>query len=521
MKKLIIGLFAVICSLGILVPMQTYSTFASTKATDSDQMIVSNLKAESVGTTSNKLTWNAVKGADGYIIYRQDSKKNYGYRYMVKGSANTTYTDTTAETGKYNFYWVYPYKEVNGKRIIGKVKKYTYAKAKPAAVSNLKAASVNTNTVKLTWNAVKNVDGYVIYRKVRNGKFEYRYLVKNTSFTDTTAKTGQYNYYRVYPYKNVNGNKILGSSKDYVYAKPIPAAVTNLKAVSTGTNSIKLTWTGVSNVDGYVIYRKVGNGKFEYRYLVNNTSFTDTTAKTGQYNFYRVYPYKNVNGNKILGVSKNYVYSKAIPNSVTGLKVARNNYHGITISWNSTSNVDGYIIYCQEEGEDEFTYLGMTAKNSYNHNDIYDSRIRFYRVYAYKRINGNNVLSKSTSYIYGRSHDKPSFKGIMLDETKYNCTAVGLKIYNTGKKPLIFLSEGASLSNDSYYWDRSLSMVDINGNSIESITIQPGEEKTLLFSVIGTSTVYDKYSSILLLFHYDELEYLSSSSSYYGYMYNY
>ena len=105
----------------------------------------------------------------------------------------------------------------------------TYSNIDLTAVTNFNTQIMGANLVKLSWNAVKGADGYIIYRKIADGKFEYRYMVSNTTYTDTTAQTGEYNFYRVYPYKNVNGKRVLGPSNEYKYVKPAPLGVKFLK----------------------------------------------------------------------------------------------------------------------------------------------------------------------------------------------------------------------------------------------------------------------------------------------------
>lgn len=191
----------------------------------------------------------------------------------------------------------------------------TYSNIDLTAVTNFNTQIMGANLVKLSWNAVKGADGYIIYRKIADGKFEYRYMVSNTTYTDTTAQTGEYNFYRVYPYKNVKGKRVLGPSNEYKYAKPMPLAVTNLKTIRQNSN-IKITWNTVSNADGYIIYRQSPNdSKMVYRYMVNSTSFVDTQTSAPGYYYYRVYAYKNVNGKRVLGPSNNYSYVK-IPKTI-------------------------------------------------------------------------------------------------------------------------------------------------------------------------------------------------------------
>jgi hypothetical protein len=88
---------------------------------------VTGLKASSV-TGGVKLTWNAVSGAEGYLVYGIVAGKPYGYVGMT--TKGTTFTDKTASSTEYNYYWVFPYfKDSNGKMIVGQTAKYTYGRA--------------------------------------------------------------------------------------------------------------------------------------------------------------------------------------------------------------------------------------------------------------------------------------------------------------------------------------------------------------------------------------------------------
>ena len=90
---------------------------------------VTNLKAASV-KGGVKLTWTASPDADGYLIYGIVDGKPYGYVGMT--TQGTTFTDKSASSEKYNYYWVYPYfKDEGGNMIVGLTGKYTYGRALP------------------------------------------------------------------------------------------------------------------------------------------------------------------------------------------------------------------------------------------------------------------------------------------------------------------------------------------------------------------------------------------------------
>lgn len=273
---------------------------------------VRNLTATASGDSKILLRWEPVNGADGYIIYRKrDDEEKFSYRYIVN---KTNYTDTTALNNAYNYYRVYPYYvDRNNERILGKSEEYVFAKPGVMAVQHISAQPYGKHKVMLSWQRVEGADGYFIYRSIGDGKFSYQYMKNTTTYIDTSASAVEYNFYRIYPYYvDASGNRIMGKSEKYVFAKGILPPVTGLK-VMPGTSGVTIGWNRIPEADGYIIYRQIGSqGQFSYRYMVTGTTFKDTTASASEYNFYRVYPYYIDDGSRITSTqSISYVYGKA------------------------------------------------------------------------------------------------------------------------------------------------------------------------------------------------------------------
>ena len=180
---------------------------------------LTNLRAATSGLSKVKLTWSAVSGAEGYLIYAQKAGK-YGYVGMT--TKGTTFTDAKALVNDYNFYWVFPYvKDANGNMYTGGCQSYKYAKGGVcAAVTNLKAASA-IGGVKLTWTASAGSEGYLIYGKTAIGKYGYIGMTTlGTTFTDKKASKTEYNFYWVFSYhKDAEGKMMVGGTPKYVYGK--------------------------------------------------------------------------------------------------------------------------------------------------------------------------------------------------------------------------------------------------------------------------------------------------------------
>ena len=87
---------------------------------------VQNIRGYSV-TGGVRITWSAQPDADGYLIYGRRAGGEYGYVGMT--TTGTVFKDAKASKNDFNFYWVFPYHEKNGKMIVGGTSKYVYGKA--------------------------------------------------------------------------------------------------------------------------------------------------------------------------------------------------------------------------------------------------------------------------------------------------------------------------------------------------------------------------------------------------------
>jgi len=370
---------------------------------------VSDLKASS-DYGQIRLSWNYELPVDGFIIYRQlPGESSMSYRYMVSGQS---FLDSTASQEGYNFYRVYPYQITDGLRSVGPSNTYVYAKTLvlpeilKSPVTNLKAIGDYQQTVRLSWTGVDGVDGYIIYRKVGAEPFSYRYMVTGQSFIDTSASEDEYNFYRVYPYKNINGRNQLGPSETYVYAtakKLSLAAVSNIKA-SSKVNHVSLTWETAAGADGYIIYRKIGNGDFAYRYMVSGTGFNDYTASKHDFNFYRIYPYVNTTSGRLLGSSNSYAYAKALfspPPAISKLTINRTPKGYLKLTWTASAGADGFYVY-RKINDGKWTFQYSTNNLFYTNQAVTPGTTYSYQVFPYWTVEGLTVRQTNSPVVTGK-----------------------------------------------------------------------------------------------------------------------
>ena len=141
-----------------------------------------------------RITWTGDDRADGYKVYARAP----GEEGMteIADVTETEYSYTVTDLG-YHFYQVYPYAEYEGETLIGGTDTYKYAKVVTGSVQNLQVENRYGRYNIVTWDAVEDAEGYVIYRMAPGEQtMSYRFVTQRTRYDDTVEDLGYY-YYRV------------------------------------------------------------------------------------------------------------------------------------------------------------------------------------------------------------------------------------------------------------------------------------------------------------------------------------
>ena len=129
--------------------------------------------------------------------------------------------------------------------------------------------------VKITWGKVSGSEGYIVLRKVKNGKWEKLGNVKGTCFIDENAQSGKAYSYKVRAYNGEIVSESVGSEEFVFLAAPV------LKSIKATEKTIQISWGKVGGAKKYVVYRKTNDGKWVKLATVAGTSYIDKSAKKG------------------------------------------------------------------------------------------------------------------------------------------------------------------------------------------------------------------------------------------------
>ena len=103
---------------------------------------------------------------------------------------------------------------MNGTKIYGAAG-IVSAKTGPSAPAGLTAAAQSSSSIKLSWNASAETEGYVVYRATsESGPWTALKSLDGSTQTMTSVslKSGTTYYYKVVGYFTVNGTKIYGAA---------------------------------------------------------------------------------------------------------------------------------------------------------------------------------------------------------------------------------------------------------------------------------------------------------------------
>ena len=160
-----------------------------------------------------------------------------------------------------------------------------------------KVVSAGYNALKLNWSKVNGANGYRAYVKV-NGQWKALGNTKSTTYVHKKLETGKSYTYTVRAYKKTKDGTVWSSyDKTGISGKPALNAPSLRKAKRTSAKKATLTWSKVNGANGYVVYRKTNNGRWQAVKKItkgNITSFTDKKLSKGKKYTYTVRAYRTV-----------------------------------------------------------------------------------------------------------------------------------------------------------------------------------------------------------------------------------
>ena len=361
-------------------------TYVNAEVTDIPSA-VTGVRSTSNTSTSNTITWNASKKAEGYEIY-QWIGTNDSYK-LIGTTTSTKFTNSKKSSGTMYRYKVRAFNTVDGQRIEGAYSSELTTCTLPANVS-FSLCSTDVDSITLNWNKVSKATGYQV-EMYTNGTWKTLSTISGTSYTasDLSQKTAY--RFRVRAIRNYNYINYYG---DYTEKDITIRPANTPKGLSSSVNtssSNTITWESVNGVSGYSVYQWVGTSD-SYKKLGDTAYpyYTNSGKSSGTMYTYRVKAYY-VSDNVMQYSKPAQVVTCTLPANVT-VKTAKRSGSKISLAWNKVSKATGYEIYVKSGSS--WKKLTTTSGKSYTAKNL--SGTKTFRIRAYRKYNGVNYYGAYT-----------------------------------------------------------------------------------------------------------------------------
>ncbi len=253
------------------------------------------------------VTWDKIPDADGYRVYLVEDGKITDYKTLKEPShefknlkPNSSYSVRARAyilTGK------------DGKeKLFGKYSEYRVFKTKLSSPTGLKVKKATSDSLAMTWNAVKNANKYyVCFAPTGSSNYKVIAETKKTSYTvkNLDGKSGY--KIRIRAVSDDNLSRMTPVTAFYT----IPKKPTGLKAKSKTPSSVELSWNSLKPSDGYRVYAATSkDGKLKYLGTTKKTGFTYSKGESETVYYFSVRAIIKTENQSIYGELSNRVRGK-------------------------------------------------------------------------------------------------------------------------------------------------------------------------------------------------------------------
>lgn len=299
----------------------------------------------------------------------------YKVSYSDKDSKNAGFYSVTVEFTGYYY----------GKREL-------YYKINLDNVKNLKATG-GENAVTLSWSKVPGTEGYKIYD---SSKKLIGTVYGNTYKVTGLSGAARHSFY-VRAFTWTDSSIFYSQSYTQVSAVTLPDRVKNFKAATVKQTYITYKWDAVPGADGYRIYT-YDSKKKQYTLLADTkkTSYKRKSLKAGKtYTVYiKAYSVDGGTTYESVAYTQNTSSAALTAAKIKSVKAGKNK---AVINIAKVSNAKGYKIYMATSKNGTYKYIGTTSKLKFTKKSLKKGKTYYFKVRAYKTLNGKNIYSSYSS----------------------------------------------------------------------------------------------------------------------------
>lgn len=315
------------------------------------------LSAIVIDASSIAVSWDAVDGADSYIVTRNGSG--------LPEKIGTSFTDSGLTSATTYEYTVAAKNEAGTSAASAPVSRTTMLAPPATAPTGLTVVDANRTSIDISWDALPGATRYKIYRAPQGGGFSYiaQTMDPTITFTDVGLTHSSSYEYKV-------------SAANAAGEGPQSAAVTGSTDIGLDTpelidafyqadGTVLVEWYAVTGADSYTIERRAsGEDWVEIAYGVTGTSYTDTSITEFIDYYYRVQAVDTLGTS--YWSSSNGAYLPSPPSAPWMDSIWTYTDTTATVSWWDVESATSYELYRSTDStvneSDALVYTGADAQ---------------------------------------------------------------------------------------------------------------------------------------------------------------
>ena len=172
-----------------------------------------------------------------------------------------------------------------------------------------------------------------------------------------------------------------------------PASV---KAAGVDIKKIRVTWSAVDHADGYMLYRRKGNGSWSLLKTVPSSVlvYSDTKVNFAASYRYRLRAFRKDGGKTVLSSYSSVAKASPLLKPVSSLKVSVKSRRP-KLTWSAVSGASGYVIY-RKKGNGSYKEVARVSNTSLTWREPKKLKKGKYRycIAAFRTVKGRDYYSK-------------------------------------------------------------------------------------------------------------------------------
>lgn len=280
------------------------------------------------------------------------------------------------------------------------------------------------NQINVAWDEIPGATRYEVYYQTSEtatqkllGTVE---AGKSCNYRHKNRTSGKTYFYMVRAIREVDGIEV-SSDSDIVEQRVQPYKAQITEITRSSATSLKVKWKKVSGAHGYRIYRSTSEDG-EYKKIASvsggsKTSYTDKKRTCGRVYYYKVQAYRKVNGKYIYGYESESFARNTRPSKSDIYSSTKYTSTTLSLKWKKISYATGYEIYRSTSKSGEYEVVANVksgTKTSYKLEDIDSTQRYYFKIRAYRDIDGQRVYGRYSDAFLKRAYGWQYEKGYKL-----------------------------------------------------------------------------------------------------------